>query len=206
MYLSSTLLQEKGIDSCDNLMVVAHPDDESLWGGAHLLFDNWFVICLTNGDNKIRSKEFYEVLDYTNNKGIILTYPDLVNGVKSNWSECEGEVREDLSYILNYKDWELIATHNPAGETGHIHHLNTNRYMCSLCEEKDLLNRLYYFGRFYETEKIPRNLPQLSYNDFLKKKEIIALYKNEAAPISYFWAQMIPYENWVLSTDWGENE
>ena len=37
-------LDLKGID---RLMIVAHPDDESLWGGAHLAKDRYLVVCLT---------------------------------------------------------------------------------------------------------------------------------------------------------------
>ena len=206
MQLSSILLQENCANFCRNLMVVAHPDDESLWGAAHLMSGDWFIICLTNGDNKVRSKEFHKVLEYTHNYGIILTYPDLINGIKSDWSECKQEIISDLSCALDYKEWEIIATHNPEGETGHIHHLNTNQYIFDLCKEKDLLNHLYYFGRFYEAEKIPGNLMRLPDSSILFKRKVVALYINEAAPIKYFWAQMIPYENWVLSTSWGENE
>ena len=34
-------------------MIVAHPDDEMLWGGMNLLFDNgWYVIVSTHGNKK----------------------------------------------------------------------------------------------------------------------------------------------------------
>ncbi|HDR7646817.1 TPA: PIG-L family deacetylase [Bacillus mycoides] len=38
----------------DKLMIVAHPDDESIFWGAALINENgWKVICLTNGDHYI---------------------------------------------------------------------------------------------------------------------------------------------------------
>ena len=46
------------IDTYQNIMIVAHPDDETIWGGGHLLKDKYLVICLTNGNNKTREKEF----------------------------------------------------------------------------------------------------------------------------------------------------
>ena len=46
-------LNLKGIDS---VMFVAHPDDETIWGGAHLLKKHYLVVCLTNGNNKVREK------------------------------------------------------------------------------------------------------------------------------------------------------
>ena len=32
------------LTNIDNLMIVAHPDDETLWGGAHLIKDNYLVV------------------------------------------------------------------------------------------------------------------------------------------------------------------
>ena len=40
------------IKNFNNLMIVAHPDDETLWGGKNLIKDDFFVVCLTNGYNK----------------------------------------------------------------------------------------------------------------------------------------------------------
>ena len=45
-------------------MIVAHPDDETLWGGANLLKERYFVVCLTNGYDLIRSNEFKEILKF----------------------------------------------------------------------------------------------------------------------------------------------
>ncbi len=46
------------LTTVDNLMIVAHPDDELLWGGAHLLRDNYLVVCITCGPNITRVNEF----------------------------------------------------------------------------------------------------------------------------------------------------
>ena len=41
-----------------SLMIVAHPDDEAIWGGSHLMNGNYTVLCITNGNNKKRKKTF----------------------------------------------------------------------------------------------------------------------------------------------------
>lgn len=41
----------------ESLMIVAHPDDETIWGGSHLTHGNYTVLCITNGNNK---KRIYE--------------------------------------------------------------------------------------------------------------------------------------------------
>ena len=42
-------------------MIVAHPDDETLWGGADLMKESYFVVCLTNNYHTKRSKEFLQI-------------------------------------------------------------------------------------------------------------------------------------------------
>ena len=71
------------------MLVSTHPDDESYWGGAHLLEDNYLVVCITNGDNSVRHKEFFNALQYSGDEGVILEYPDIKNGVKSKWQDCQ---------------------------------------------------------------------------------------------------------------------
>ena len=55
-----------------NVMIIAHPDDETLWAGDHIMKDRYLIICLTNGNNKIRKKEFEKAMELTGNYGIIL--------------------------------------------------------------------------------------------------------------------------------------
>ena len=81
-------LHKKEIDQINlnkykKLMIVAHPDDEMIWGGSHLLEGNYLVVCLTNGNNNIRKKEFIKVMKKKDNKGLIFNYPDLTNGKKN---------------------------------------------------------------------------------------------------------------------------
>ena len=51
----------------DKIMIVAHPDDEMLWGGMNLLLDSgWHVIVTTHGNKKdFRSNEFKNSIKYT---------------------------------------------------------------------------------------------------------------------------------------------
>ena len=47
------------------IMIVAHPDDETLWERAYLMKDGYYVICLTNKYNSKRqniftNNEFYK--------------------------------------------------------------------------------------------------------------------------------------------------
>ena len=93
------------IDTYQNIMIVAHPDDETIWGGGHLLKDKYLVICLTNGNNKTREKEFNEVMNKTHNQGIILDYPDKTNPAETG---CY-DVKNIYDLAGNIYDWTLEA-------------------------------------------------------------------------------------------------
>mgnify|MGYP000169896743 CR=1 FL=1 len=41
--ITKEMLDELPLSDCTKLMVVAHPDDETLWGGAHLTEGGWLL-------------------------------------------------------------------------------------------------------------------------------------------------------------------
>ena len=92
------------------LFVVAHPDDEILWGGANLFKDDYFVVCLTNGYNNARARDFRKIMGFTNNSGIILNYPDIQDYIIDDWSEVKNGIIKDLTIILNFKYWNKIKS------------------------------------------------------------------------------------------------
>ncbi|NDC57998.1 MAG: hypothetical protein EBZ50_04045 [Alphaproteobacteria bacterium] len=58
-------------------MIVAHPDDESLWGGDALANDKgWNVVCLTNGGDRARAKAFHAAMDLFGVEREMLAFPD----------------------------------------------------------------------------------------------------------------------------------
>ena len=90
----------KGIDK---LMIVAHPDDESFWGGAHLLEDDYLVVCITCGPVKRRVEEFKKAMAITKDEYIMLGYPDVTKGKRDDWSKVHEKIKADLDKIINYK-------------------------------------------------------------------------------------------------------
>lgn len=130
--ISNYTLDQMNISHYKNVMIVAHPDDETLWGGANLLKENYFVVCLTNGYNIERANDFRNILNFTKNGGIILNYPDSQDFQKDNWILVKKGILKDLSTILNYKSWEKIVTHGPDGTGGHYHHIKTFQYVIKM--------------------------------------------------------------------------
>ena len=103
--INNYTLKENNADLYSNLMIVTYPDDEVLWGGANIYKYPYFIVCLTNGINLVRANEFKQVLNFTNNSGIILTYPILKDHhVRDDWPEVRNVILKDLTLIFKYKN------------------------------------------------------------------------------------------------------
>ena len=200
--ISNYTLKINNAEKFKNLMIVAHPDDETLWGGANLYKDEYFVVCLTNGYNYKRANDFRKILNFTKNKGIILDYPDLQDSIRDNWSEVKIGILKDLSTILKYNHWDKIVTHGPDGTTGHYHHKKTCEYVTFITRKLKLFNNLYYFGKFYKKNEIPKDLSRISNKELRSKLQEISFYKSVKKEINKLWFHMIPYENWILASNW----
>ena len=167
------------LENYNKLMIVAHPDDEILWGGAHLIEDNYLVVCVTCGPIKERVNEFISVMEATNDRYIMLGYPDKTNGERDNWDTSREGITNDLKEIINLKNWELIVTHNPLGEYGHVHHKMTNGMVTELTEDKE---KLFYFGKYYSKKEITAHLGEMTPvkdSSLVTKRHIIGLYKSQ---------------------------
>lgn len=195
---------KKGMEYIDlskakKLMIVAHPDDETFWGGAHLIDDDYLVVCITCGGNRKRVKEFKKVMKNTNDQYMMLGYPDVILGVRSDWSKQENEIYNDLEKVMLSKKWKLIVTHNEEGEYGHIHHKKINKIVTEIYETNKLKNDFYYFGTYYTKrnlinyEKYLNELPNEKYE--LKKKKMIDIYDSQEKARKMF-DHMFPYEMW----------
>ena len=206
-FLTKKELNSVDLMCIDNLMIVAHPDDEAIFGGGHLAEEDYFVICLTNGYNSTRTNEFYRVLSASNDKGIILSYPDTIgNGVRSDWKNVEKGLLQDLELLLTYKDWDIVVTHNPQGEYGHQHHKLTNKYVTDLFVEKVDVEKqgLMYFGKYYVANQVENNLnntAKLSEEILAKKLALHKLYVSQGVMIKKL-SHMNSYEQWVNASEW----
>ena len=186
-------------------MIVAHPDDETIWGGSHLTNGNYTVLCITNGNNKKRKKEFMKVMEKTHSKGIILSFPDKTKGKRDNWKSCKKDIQREIKKEIDSKDWDQIVTHNPDGEYGHIHHKKVSKYVTMILKKEDKINQLVYFGK-YTSKKNKAKLKyekKLSKKDYNEKLEVIQLYSSQSKVMDHL-HHMLPYENWKPYSNWGK--
>ena len=179
------------------VMFVAHPDDETLWGGNGLYHEKYLVVCMTCGVDDRRVEEFRSVMESYGDDFIMLGYPDLVKNKKSDWQDDWTNINYDVQSILSLKKWDGVVTHNPEGEYGHIHHKLTSNIVTSHCDT----TKLNYFGRFYWGE-VPEGLYVLNEEEFVfKTTNILPLYVTQYGAIENL-KNMIYYETWISYSDW----
>ena len=185
-------------NSQKKLMIVAHPDDETIFGGAHLLNDKYTVVCVTCGVIDFRVVEFEEVMSKTNDDYIMLGFTDREDktGPISSWYYEYNQIYDTLNDIITNNDWDLIITHNPDGEYGHIHHMMLSEMVTNITNK----DNLYYFGHWYPDGGIGEMINDDIYNK--KINELISIYyRSQGVALDYNY-DMLPYENWIKAIEW----
>lgn len=180
-----------------NLMIVAHPDDETIWGGAHLLEEDYFVVCVTCGNVAIRDEEFKTVMGITGDSYTFLGYPDLAGWGISDWVEEKDSIKKDLEQIIGSREWKSVVTHNPDGEYGHKHH----KMLSAMVSEVTNKDNLYYFGRYYTNDAIPVMDKVDNYLYNIKMNNLISVYKSQPKAMKRH-NHMMEYENFVSYYEW----
>ena len=119
-------------------MIVAHPDDETLWAGGTLLSNpSWecFVLCLCRGSDSDRAPKFYTALNELGATGTIADLDDGPNQTPLDASLIESAILKRLPS----QKYDLIITHSPRGEyTRHRRHEEVGRAVINLWDENVL--------------------------------------------------------------------
>ena len=131
--------------SIDKLMIVAHPDDETIFGGNLLLNKKgWKVICITNASNSIRRGEFIHAMKLIKAEYEMWDHEDtFFNG------NFHPQLIIDLTKIFLAKPYKLIVTHNSNGEYGHIQHKALHRIVRNILKSRKCpqnIQNLYLFS------------------------------------------------------------
>jgi LmbE family N-acetylglucosaminyl deacetylase len=113
-------------------IIVAHPDDETLWAGGTILSKpHWkvFIVCLCRADDIDRSQKFYKALGVLRSEGIM---GNLDDGPEQK-PLAKKVVEKTIMKLLPSQQYDLIISHNPHGEyTRHLRHEETGTAVISL--------------------------------------------------------------------------
>lgn len=108
------------------LMLVSHPDDDALWSGdfLHENGEKTHLVILNGGgdETEVRRNEFRQVERHLGIRGEFLLGYDTM----SRKHPLEDWIKKRIETLVCGQKWDMIITHNPDGEYGHVQHQNAH--------------------------------------------------------------------------------
>jgi len=152
-------------------IIVAHPDDETLWAGGTILYHpqwDWTVVSLCRAGDADRAPKFFKALQVFGAQGIM---GDMNDGPEQIPLPI-ATVEEQVLALLPLQHYDLIITHHPQGEyTRHLRHEEVSRAVIQLWQQgKIVADELWVFA--YEDglkEYYPEAVPEATIYHVLEK-------------------------------------
>ena len=137
----------------NNYLIIAHPDDEIFWASyVSQNLKNLKILCLTNKNNSLRSKEFKKVCRVIKKDNEIFSFPD--SGM-DRW----GSELNELINKLDINQDSIIVTHSPHGEE-HFHPQHVQVYNAVFSNSKTGSKQAFFSDiriRYYSYVRVQRH-------------------------------------------------
>lgn len=153
-------------------VIVAHPDDETLWAGGTILCHpswKWLIVCVSRSSDSDRSARFYKAIKALLSNGVM---GDLDDGPEQRPMKNE-EVERCILQLLPPIHYDLIISHNPTGEyTRHLLHEEISRAVITLWQAgKIMTDELWTFAYEDGSKKyLPRPMQSATLFGMLPEK------------------------------------
>ena len=113
-------------DLIKDLVITAHPDDESIWVGE--ILGPLCAVILVTCENETRFNEFKQVMDKTGVKNWqILNFPQQDYRKETSLWKIKDLIPKVRKVMKSFPDLENIYTHNANGEYGHPDHKSVHQ-------------------------------------------------------------------------------
>jgi LmbE family N-acetylglucosaminyl deacetylase len=128
-------------------IIVAHPDDETLWaGGMILMHPEWdckvFTLCRASDPD--RAPKFFQALLKLGVTGFMADFDDSAEQIPLS----ESKVQQAILNFIDKNHFDLIMSHAPRGEyTRHRRHEEVSKAVLTLWHNRDLnANKIWLFA------------------------------------------------------------
>jgi len=177
-------------------VIVAHPDDETLWAGGAMLGRpdvDWFVMTLCRASDPDRAPRFGQVLKSLHARGRMA---DLDDG--PDQTPLPGEqVERTILACLPAAAYDLIVTHGPAGEyTRHRRHEEVCRAVVALWQADKLTAREVWLFAYEDGGR--RYLPRVQTGAHLRKTLPDGLWREKYRLVTEVYG--FPHDSWEART------
>ena len=115
----------------NKLLIVAHPDDETLWGYYQLKNSKgWKILCVTNANNSTRVNELKNIANNFDAALEIWNYQD-----SAFHYNMHPQLYKDIKNEIDKPNVKMVLTHNPLGEYGHIQHIKVSNVVLTVSKK-----------------------------------------------------------------------
>jgi len=135
------------------LVIVAHPDDETIWMGGTLLKSkaNKTIITLCRKDDKDRFPRYDKACKVFNAQSYMSDLDDSEKGHYKNISSEEVIIR--ILKIIKDKKYDYLYTHGENGEYGHIRHIEIHKAIEEMLKQNLISPKKVFFFSYIKTDK-----------------------------------------------------
>ena len=174
---TTKMKNDTNIKNC--VVIVAHPDDETLWAGGTILSHpkwKWLVVSLCRKNDENRSGKFTKVMAQLHADGVM---GDLDDGPSQEPLRTE-VVEQAILNLLPTTSFDLIITHAPQGEyTRHLRHEETSMAVLNLWHTGKLKTKELWLFAYEDHQKAhyPRAIEHATKHNTLSNEIWAEKYK-----------------------------
>ncbi|MFC1678445.1 PIG-L family deacetylase [Patescibacteria group bacterium] len=141
------------IDKKHALVIVAHPDDETIWMGGTMLKHRqleWTIFSLCRASDRDRAPKFKKVCQHYSAKAIIT---DLEDEDRMSIKKTIPIIKRIVTKQTKNKKYNYIFTHGQNGEYGHPRHIGVYQAIWGLIKQKKLKPEILFYFNYKTTKK-----------------------------------------------------